>query len=123
MGCRSIKKAEVARNHLPEENLPGSIELLELDLADLVSIKIATKYIMNKYVRIDLLINNAGLMAPPWTLSKQGLEMQFAVNHLGHMALTLILIPLLAKIRGSRVVTVSSGAQYMGKIDWNNLQG
>ncbi len=62
-------------------------------------------------------------MAPPFTLSKQGFELQFAVNHLAQIALTLELIPLLSKQIGFRVVTVSSGIQYFGNINWEDLQG
>ena len=79
---------------------------------------------MSKYRSLDLLINNAGLMAPPRTLSKQGLEIQFAVNHLAHMALTLKLLPMLSRHIGSRVVTVSSGSAVgldMGLSSRNNF--
>ena len=62
-------------------------------------------------------------MAPPKTLSKQGFEIQFAVNHLAHMFLTLELLPILDEKNNSRVVTVTSGVQYFGKIQWDDLQG
>ena len=62
-------------------------------------------------------------MAPPRTLSKQGLEIQFAVNHLAHMLLTKMLLPLLAVAQSAIVVTVTSGAQFMGRINWNDLDG
>jgi len=101
----------------------GNIEALEIDLADLDKVNLAIDQIANKYKKLDLLINNAGVMAPPQTFSKQGFELQFAVNHLSHMALTLKLLPLLSKQFGARVVTVSSGAQYMGKMNWDDLQG
>jgi protochlorophyllide reductase len=68
-------------------------------------------------------MNNAGLMAPPRRLSVQGFEMQFAVNHLGHMALTQRLLPLMEGRQDARVVTVTSGAQYFGKMEWSDLQG
>ncbi len=123
LGCRSIYKAETTAEKLSKEIHSGKIECLEMDLSDLKSIDIAGDQILDKFDKLDLLINNAGLMAPPRTLSKQGLEIQFAVNHLSHMALTLKLLPLLAKQRGARIVTVSSGAQYLGKINWHDLQG
>ena len=62
-------------------------------------------------------------MAPPKTLSKQGFEIQFAVNHLAHMLLTLELLPILSEKNNSRVITVTSGVQYFGQIAWEDLQG
>tara|TARA_Y100001968_G_C19451262_1_gene768818 strand:- start:2974 stop:3912 length:939 start_codon:yes stop_codon:yes gene_type:complete len=123
LGCRSIIKAEKAKQKLREETHFGNIELLKIDLADLKAVEIAGNTILDKFTKLNILINNAGIMAPPQTFSKQGLEIQFAVNHLSHMALTLKLLPLIAKEKGGRIVTVSSGAQYFGKINWNDLQG
>lgn len=123
MGCRSLQRGESARQSLLERNYPPSVDLIALDLADLESINQAAKTLKSQYGRIDLLINNAGVMATPHTLSKQGLELQFAVNHLGHMALSLALLPLLSSQPGARVVTVTSGVQYMGRIAWDDLQG
>ncbi len=122
LGCRSIEKAEKARQKLLNEPGCGDIMLLELDLSDLTKVNKAADLLSSRHKKIDLLINNAGIMAPPLTLSKQGIELQFAVNHLSHMALTLKLLPQLAKAIGGRVVTVSSGAQYMGKINSNDIQ-
>ncbi len=123
MGCRSIQKAKIACKKLRETTDSGIIELLEIDLADLIEVSRASDHFTSRFRRLDLLINNAGVMAPPRTISKQGLESQFAVNHLAHMTLTLKLLPLMASQSGSRVVTVSSGAQYMGKMAWDDLQG
>jgi protochlorophyllide reductase len=118
-----LQRGESARQSLLERNYPPSVDLIALDLADLESINQAAKTLKSQYGRIDLLINNAGVMATPHTLSKQGLELQFAVNHLGHMALSLALLPLLSSQPGARVVTVTSGVQYMGRIAWDDLQG
>lgn len=96
---------------------------LALDLADLASVTQAARAVTERWGRLDLLINNAGVMAPPRTLSAQGFELQLAVNHLGHFALTQQLLPLLEGRPGARVVHVSSGAAYFGRIDWDNLQG
>ena len=123
LGCRTLEKAESSRQKLLDETDCGKIDVLEIDLADLEKVNKALDQIAVKYKKLDLLINNAGVMAPPRTCSKQGLEIQFAVNHLSHMALTLKLLPLMASQSGARVVTVSSGAQYMGKINWGDLQG
>jgi protochlorophyllide reductase len=99
------------------------VDLLDLDLSDLNSVDRCANDVQERYGRLDLLINNAGLMAPPRRLSVQGFEMQFAVNHLGHMALTQRLLPLMEGRPDARVVTVTSGAQYFGKMDWSDLQG
>jgi len=118
MACRSRSKAQQARAALLDEGLTG-LDLLDLDLADLDSVDSAANTVRERYGQLDLLINNAGVMAPPYQRSRQGHELQFAVNHLGHMALTQALLPLLKD--GSRVVTVSSGVQFFGKIRWNDL--
>ncbi len=123
LGCRSLEKAKEASERLLSNTSYGTIELLAIDLADLVQVNKAADQVGRKFQKLDLLINNAGVMAPPRTTSKQGFELQFAVNHLSHMALTLKLLPLMANQSGSRVVTVTSGAQYMGKINWSDLQG
>ncbi len=122
MGCRSLQKAQTAKELLLQSTNAGSIDLIHIDLADLSSIHKASEELKAKYGRLNLLINNAGVMAPPLTRSNQGLELQFAVNHLGHMALTINLLPILEKERASRVVTVTSGAQFMGQISWGDLQ-
>ena len=122
LSCRSTEKAELARKKLLVIVPSAKIELLELDLTDLEELDRATDLLLDNYEKLDILINNAGVMAPPFTRTKQGLEVQFGVNHLSHMALTLKLMPLLVKQAGSRVVTVSSGVQYFGKINWKDLQ-
>tara|TARA_B100001250_G_scaffold261274_1_gene225057 strand:- start:616 stop:1398 length:783 start_codon:yes stop_codon:yes gene_type:complete len=123
MCCRDLIKGEIAKQELLEFNYPGIIELVELDLSDLKKVKDLDQFIKNKFNFLDVLINNAGIMAPPKTLSKQGFEIQFAVNHLAHMFLTLELLPMLNEKTNSRVVTVTSGVQYLGKMEWNDLQG
>ena len=123
MCCRNLIKGEKAKQELLKFNFPGTIELVELDLSDLLKVKSCAELIKKKFNCLDVLINNAGIMAPPRTLSKQGFEIQFAVNHLAHMLLTLELLPLLKEKNNSRVVTVTSGVQYFGKIQWDDLQG
>ena len=122
MACRSKRKSEEARRELLDLGTTG-VDLLDLDLSDLNSVDRCAAVVQERYGRLDLLINNAGLMAPPRRLSVQGFEMQFAVNHLGHMALTQRLLPLMEGRQDARVVTVTSGAQYFGKMDWSDLQG
>ncbi|QNI56777.1 short-chain dehydrogenase/reductase (SDR) superfamily [Synechococcus sp. BIOS-E4-1] len=122
MACRSRRKGEAARAELLEQGSSG-VDLLDLDLADLDNVDACCREVQSRYDRLDLLINNAGLMAPPRLLSQQGHEMQFAVNHLGHFALTQALLPLMEGREQARVVTVTSGAQYFGAIAWDDLNG
>ena len=120
MACRNQSKAEAACQKLTPGN-GGELIPLELDLADLASVRRGATEVAERWGGLDLLINNAGLMAPPRQLSAQGFELQFAVNHLGHFALTQQLLPLLRQ--GARVVHVSSGASYFGRIAFDDLQG
>ena len=129
MACRSLERAETARRQLlspagaTQAPGRGGLDLLRLDLAELASVRRAAAEVAERYGRLDLLINNAGVMAPPRTLSRDGLELQFATNHLGHFVLTLLLLPLLRQAAAARVVHVTSGAQYFGRIDFDDLQG
>ena len=123
MCCRDLNKGERARQELLKFNFSGNIELFALDLSDLTKVRKFTQSIKNKFNCLDVLINNAGIMAPPKTFTKQGFEIQFGVNHLAHMFLTLELLPILKENNNSRVVTVTSGVQYFGKIQWDDLQG
>jgi protochlorophyllide reductase len=135
MACRSRQRGEAARQSLltpTGEGSPdagagasgwGALDLLDLDLADLASVRSAAAEVAARYGRLDLLINNAGVMAPPRTLSRDGFELQFATNHLGHFVLTMLLLPLLRQSPAARVVHVTSGAQYFGRIAFDDLQG
>jgi protochlorophyllide reductase len=130
MGCRSPRKAEEARaqllaelTHPSQDDAHGPLDLLSIDLADLASVRSAAATFSERYGRLDLLINNAGVMGPPRTLTRDGFELQFGTNHLGHFALTLQLLPLLRRQEGARVVFVTSGAQYFGRIAFDDLQG
>jgi NAD(P)-dependent dehydrogenase (short-subunit alcohol dehydrogenase family) len=97
-------------------------EIAELDLASLESVRKAAADISARFPRLDLLINNAGVMMPPYGLTKDGFELQFGTNHLGHFALTGLLLPGLLAVPGSRVVTVSSNGHRAGKINFDDLQ-
>jgi len=120
LACRSLEKAEAACRELAGDG-PGELIPLAMDLADLTSVRRGAAAVAERWGAIDLLINNAGVMAPPRQLSAQGFELQFAVNHLGHFALTQQLLPVLRP--GARVVHVSSGASYFGRIAFDDLQG
>ncbi|MGB8942966.1 MAG: oxidoreductase [Streptomyces sp.] len=101
----------------------ASLEVRHLDLADLASVRGFADRLHADHTHVDVLINNAGVMAPPRTLSRQGHELQFACNHLGHFALTGLLLDLLAAGSDPRVVTVSSINHRQGHIRFDDLTG
>lgn len=101
----------------------ASLELRQIDLADLDSVKAFGARAHDDGLRVDVLINNAGVMIPPRTLSPQGHEVQFAGNHLGHFALTGLLLDLLQRGRDPRVVTLTSIGHHGGQIFFDDLTG
>ncbi|RDI20365.1 oxidoreductase [Lentzea flaviverrucosa] len=111
MGCRSVQRGETARR-----TVKGSAEVLELDLADLSSVRTAAEQVE----ALDVLVNNAGIMAVPNGRTVDGFERQFGTNHLGHAALTWLLLPALRQRPGARVVTVSSLMHRAGRIDFDD---
>ncbi|REJ85845.1 MAG: SDR family NAD(P)-dependent oxidoreductase [Acidobacteria bacterium] len=121
LGCRSRERGEAAIGRIRARVADASIELLPLDLASLDSIAAAADTVVG-HGRLDLLVNNAGIMAPPRQETEDGFESQLGVNHLGHFALTGRLLPLLLERQGSRVVTVSSKAHEWGEVDFDDLQ-
>jgi NAD(P)-dependent dehydrogenase (short-subunit alcohol dehydrogenase family) len=100
----------------------GTVETAELDLASLESVRTAAADLVARFPRLDLLINNAGVMMPPYSLTKDGFELQFGTNHLGPFALTGLLLGSLLAQPGSRIVTVSSNAHRGGRLDFADLQ-
>ncbi|MEV3991959.1 oxidoreductase [Streptomyces sp. NPDC049837] len=103
---------------------PGArLDVRRLDLADLDSVRAFADRVRAEHRRLDVLVNNAGVMAPPRSLSAQGHELQFACNHLGHFALTGLLLDLLAAGRDPRVVTVSSANHRQGRLFFDDLSG
>lgn len=122
LACRSLARAEAARRELLAGS-GGALDLIELDLADLESVQAAARLVQERYGRLDLLLANAGVMAPPPMRTRQGFELQFGVNHLAHYLLTRLLLPLLQAQPGARVVHVTSGAQYFGRLNFDDLNG
>ncbi|HUA41369.1 MAG TPA: oxidoreductase [Streptosporangiaceae bacterium] len=100
----------------------GAVETAELDLASLESVRKAAADLAARFPRLDLLINNAGVMMPPYSLTKDGFELQFGTNHLGHFALTGLLLSSLLAQPGSRVVTLSSNGHRAGRLNFADLQ-
>jgi len=116
MASRNQDKAADARAFLLERVPDASVEDVPLDLGDLASVRAAAETILDTHDRIDILVNNAGLMAMPERRTTDGFEMQFGVNHLGHWALTGLLLPAILAADAARVVSVSSTAHHMGRI-------
>ncbi len=123
MAVRDEDKGRAARDRLRAEAPAGELLLGRLDLADLDSVRAFAATLVEAGAPVDVLVNNAGIGMPPRSLTAQGFESQFGVNHLGHFALTGLLLPLLRHRGGARVVTVSSAAYRGGSIHFDDLTG
>ena len=121
MACRSLAKGEEAKKLLTGLNPQANITVMELDLTDLKSIYSFVNQFKENHSRLDILLNNAGIMMVPYGLTKDGFENQMGTNHLGHFALTAQLLELLKTTPNSRVVNVSSMAHKSGVMDTDNL--
>ena len=122
LACRNLDKGTQARAQVLAQVPQATIEVMALDLSSLASIRVFAEAYRARYDKLDLLINNAGVMAPPRQETADGFELQFGTNHLGHFALTGLLLDRIARTPGSRIVNVTSGAQHMGKINFADLQ-
>jgi NAD(P)-dependent dehydrogenase (short-subunit alcohol dehydrogenase family) len=121
LACRNLQKAEDAKAKILAAVPQAKLEIAKLDMADLNSIKAFAESFVAGGRKLDMLINNAGVMAlPQRTPTAQGFEMQFGTNHLGHFALTGELMPALLKTPGSRVVTVASIAHKGGRMQYED---
>ncbi|MCB0556231.1 MAG: SDR family NAD(P)-dependent oxidoreductase [Phaeodactylibacter sp.] len=119
LASRSLEKGQAAKAEIG--NTKGKIVVMPLDLMDFASIKDFAEQFKQNYSRLDVLLNNAGIMTTPYFLTKDGLEAQNGTNHFGHFALTGQLIGLIKSTPNSRVVNVSSNAHKSGKMDFDNL--
>ena len=120
LGCRSKGRAEEAMDKIIVEHPDADLTFVELDQASLASVRKAAKKV-EKEKRLDVLVNNAGIMGPPYELTEDGFESQFGVNHLGTFALTGLLLPKLQETKKSRVVITSSLAHKGGKIHFDDI--
>ena len=120
LGCRDEGRARAAMARILQATPGADLAFLALDQADLVSVRAAAAEAA-KEPRLDLLINNAGVMFPPLTRTAQGYELQFGVNHLATFAMSGLLLAKLAQTPGSRVVVTASLAHKRGRIDWDDL--
>ncbi|GAB3988674.1 oxidoreductase [Actinoallomurus acanthiterrae] len=123
LAVRDTDKGKQAAARITDAAPGADVTVQDLDLASLDSIRAAADELRTRHPKIDLLINNAGVMYTPKRTTKDGFELQFGTNHLGHFALTGLLLEAMLPVRGSRVVTVSSvGHRIRSEIDFDDLQ-
>jgi len=122
MACRNLSKANTAKKEIENEVPNADLEVMEIDLSSLSSVRNFAKEYKSKFNRLDVLINNAGVMTPPYTKTEDGFELQLAANYLGHFLLTGLLLDTILKSPHSRIVTLSSIAHKNGKINFDDLQ-
>jgi NAD(P)-dependent dehydrogenase (short-subunit alcohol dehydrogenase family) len=123
MGVRSLEKGEAARTEILAAFPQAEIEVRHIDLAELASVRRFADGLLSEDLPIDVLVNNAGVMAPPKRLeTADGFELQFGSNFLGPFALTNLLLPLVLRGRDPRVATMSSGTANYGRIHFDDLQ-
>ena len=122
LGCRNLEKGKNAVARITQACPGADLELVCLDLMDLHSVHQAAEQIL-KESRLDVLVNNAGIMGVDKTLTKDGFEPHFGVNHLAHFVLTALLLPLLESTADSRIVTISSVGHKQGDrdLDWDDI--
>jgi NAD(P)-dependent dehydrogenase (short-subunit alcohol dehydrogenase family) len=123
LACRNLDKGRAALDSCQPAVAGAEPELEELDLASLTSVQAFSERFKESHDGLDLLINNAGVMAPPRRRTADGFELQFGTNHLGHFALTGHLLPVMEGRDDARVVTLSSNAHKFGRIAFDNLSG
>ncbi len=122
MACRDAGRGQAALQRVRAEVPGAEVELVALDLAALASVESAAGLVHERVAALDLLVDNAGVMATPRLSTADGFEMQLGTNHLGHFALTGRLLPLLLAAKDPRVVVVSSGVHRFGSMNFEDLQ-
>lgn len=121
MACIDLNYAKPVYEDIIEESGNKKIEMMQVDLASLSSIREFTRHFSNRYQQLNVLINNAGVYCAKRGETKDGFEKTMGINYLGPFLLTNLLLPLLKKTPEARIVNVSSNAYFQGKIDLNNL--
>jgi NAD(P)-dependent dehydrogenase (short-subunit alcohol dehydrogenase family) len=116
LACRDLVAGRQCADRIAAATPAASVEVLEVDLASLASVRAAARTCTAEHARLDVLVNNAGVMGSPFAVTEDGFERQYATNHLGPFALTGLLLPVLLTTRGARVVTVSSLMHRAGRI-------
>jgi len=121
MACRNLEKAENTKSQILKSTPTAIIEIMELDLSSLASVRSFVKSFCDKYKQLNFLIENAGIMIPPYSITEDGFESQMGVNYFGHFLLAKLLMPTISNTEGARIVTTSSIAHEKGVINFDNL--
>ena len=119
MACRTLSKAKKAQEEILKEVPNADLEIILIDLSSLKSVRNFADNFLQKHQHLDLLINNAGIMTPPFSLTEDGFESQMAANYFGHFLLTGLLINTIKATKNSRIVSLSSIAHQAGKINFS----
>ncbi|GAB5539249.1 MAG: SDR family NAD(P)-dependent oxidoreductase [Salibacteraceae bacterium] len=122
LACRNIRKAEDAKIKIEQRVSNAKVDTIQIDLSSLKSVRNFANEFKAKYDRLDILINNAGVMMPPYSKTEDGFELQLGANYLGHFLLTGLLLDLMIKTPASRIVSLSSLAHRNGSINFEDLQ-
>ncbi|MRT92895.1 oxidoreductase [Ancylomarina sp. 16SWW S1-10-2] len=121
MACRNASKAEKAKQEILKKAPKAKLEIMTLDLSSLKSVRAFANNFLKTHKRLDVLVNNAGVMIPPYSATEDNLELQMAANYFGHFVLTGLLLDVLNNTAGARIVMLSSKAHESGNIDFDNL--
>jgi NAD(P)-dependent dehydrogenase (short-subunit alcohol dehydrogenase family) len=122
MACRNLAKAEEARKQIVEATRNEKVEVMQVDVGDLASLRAFATAFKAKYDRLDVLVNNAGVSLPTREVTGDGFERMFAINHVGYHGCACLLADVLVRTPGARVVNVASEGHRLGRFDVNNLQ-
>jgi NAD(P)-dependent dehydrogenase (short-subunit alcohol dehydrogenase family) len=120
---RDANRGTAAAGGIKAAHPNANVEVAQLDLANLASVRAFAQRILDGHDQVDILVNNAGVMAAPYARTADGFELQFGTNHLGHFALTGLLLPAFKQRAGTRVVTVASNSHKSGEMRLDDLQG
>jgi NAD(P)-dependent dehydrogenase (short-subunit alcohol dehydrogenase family) len=118
---RNVEKLTAAADGIRQQHPKAQLEIIKMDLANLASVRKAAAEILVAHDSIDLLINNAGIMACPYGLTEDGLELQFGTNHIGHFLFTCLLVPAIVNATSARIVNLSSGGHKLAEVDLTDL--
>jgi len=121
LACRNIHKAEKAKHHILRKFPKANLEIMKIDLSSLASVRDFAKNFLSKYSQLDILINNAGIMVPPYTKTEDGFESTMASNYFGHFLLTGLLLETIKKTKNSRIISLASIAHKKGYINFEDL--
>lgn len=123
MACRSLDKAEKSKAEISQRVPQADLDILQLDLSDQDNVRAFAKNFKDNYAKLDVLINNAGVLIYSGKKNKAGVELQFATNHLGHFLLTNLLLDMMPDHHASRIIALSSLAHKRAKIHFDNING